>query len=769
MSKAMSSEVVMFSGSADDNPIAMTIYAPIGIDLAIQRLTPSEAAEFGEEPIQILEGLRYEYELSVPGYSLIEESGGGIVSPSSNPRLAHCGTLVTGLNTGKLILLVLNNAGAFCGSTSIEIRPRKLGHRDHYRLMLEDITEACVGLAMELRAPTSMKVAPSPGNSSSTIHQRFSFLRALINSRSFRDALHRISTHPHIRWEAEERIIDVRRGFRANAKTMREIAKAPRRVPVPSSHSLAAAIRSVPERISTCRSAQTNDTEENRFVKFVLEKFVAFLRRMGRKLEELAADKARRGLKKSEADSRLRIQILALESNLVRSLNADIFRNLPELNTLPLRSTVLHRKEGYRELFQAWLKFDMAARLTWNGGDDVYGAGQRDIATLYEYWVFFKLLSIVSSYFDWTTPLVETLMEQTDDGFGIKLKSGKHLAFDATRVIGGRSLSVQFSYNRPFGKDSQRDVAGSWTEGMRPDYTLSLWPSELRAGEAERQDMMVHVHFDAKYRIDDLQEIFGKESGIYQDEASGLGSGRYKRDDLLKMHAYRDAIRRTYGAYVLYPGDAQKGWRKFNEILPGLGAFPLQPGSSDTAIKKFINNVVQHACDRATQREQSDFHTYRIFNTTKPIQIHSQLPELDEKTGERLPPLAEINVLIGSTQSSDHYNWMLKAGIYIYCIEPTGTALRINPKISLAEYVLICMPGFFPSTSFVKVRENGTQLFTAAMLRAMGCPGIIDDALYLAFDIEEAPTFSRYKWEISTIEMPTILTLDALISSCLRQ
>jgi predicted component of viral defense system (DUF524 family) len=31
--------------------------------------------------------------------------------------------------------------------------------------------------------------------------------------------------------------------------------------------------------------------------------------------------------------------------------------------------------------------------------------------------------------------------------------------------------------------------------------------------------------------------------------------GIYKNADLLKMHAYKDAIRRTGGAYVLYPGD----------------------------------------------------------------------------------------------------------------------------------------------------------------------------------------------------------------------
>ena len=50
------------------------------------------------------------------------------------------------------------------------------------------------------------------------------------------------------------------------------------------------------------------------------------------------------------------------------------------------------------------------------------------------------------------------------------------------------------------------------------------------------------------------------------------------------MHAYRDAIRRTAGAYVLYPGNdgddkrfEEFDHRGFHEVLPGLGAFAIRP------------------------------------------------------------------------------------------------------------------------------------------------------------------------------------------------
>ncbi len=75
---------------------------------------------------------------------------------------------------------------------------------------------------------------------------------------------------------------------------------------------------------------------------------------------------------------------------------------------------------------------------------------------------------------------------------------------------------------------------------MRPDATLSV----RVLGSAQHH----YLHFDAKYRLD-LKQTLADEP----DEAD-TGSGGSKREDLLKMHAYRDAIRGSAAAYVLFPG-----------------------------------------------------------------------------------------------------------------------------------------------------------------------------------------------------------------------
>lgn len=436
----------------------------------------------------------------------------------------------------------------------------------------------------------------------------------------------------------------VRRGFRPDAKSQRQLARVARRFALPSDHHLSDMIPSLPERISICRDIQSDDTPENRFVKFALKVFVGFLNKMRRKLDE----------KDNNEDMRLRGEITALEREIEASLGAEIFRSVSDPDMLPLGSPVLHRKEGYREIYLAWLKFDMAARLVWQGGDDVYGAGQRDVAMLYEYWVFFRLLRIVSEVFRLSHPLVESLIEKTFDGFGLKLKSGEHLAFDGQYAGGSRPLRVRFSYNRTFSRESKIDETGSWTERLRPDYTLSLWPADFGEIEAEQQELMVHVHFDAKYRIDSIEQMFGRENVDIDDEKKEQREGRYKRGDLLKMHAYRDAIRRTQGAYILYPGDITKRWRGYHEILPGLGAFPIKPGYGDAEIAQFIREVVSHVCDRATACERLSYHVYQIEETPPPYCISRALPERAHGALMRPVPIAETFVLVGWCKSEEH-------------------------------------------------------------------------------------------------------------------
>ena len=78
------------------------------------------------------------------------------------------------------------------------------------------------------------------------------------------------------------------------------------------------------------------------------------------------------------------------------------------------------------------------------------------------------------------------------------------------------------------------------------------------------------------------------------------------------MHAYRDAIRRSAGAYVLYPGTEKKEFRQYHELLPGLGAFALRPTVTGEAagklpLARFIEDMLEHIASQITQHERERF------------------------------------------------------------------------------------------------------------------------------------------------------------------
>lgn len=91
-------------------------------------------------------------------------------------------------------------------------------------------------------------------------------------------------------------------------------------------------------------------------------------------------------------------------------LNHALLKQVGMPDLLPLNSPVLQRKEGYREVLRVWLMFDLAAKLVWQGGDDVYKAGKKDVAKLYEYWLFFRLLHLVEEVFYLKLQNVEKLI-----------------------------------------------------------------------------------------------------------------------------------------------------------------------------------------------------------------------------------------------------------------------------------------------------------------------------------------------------------------------
>lgn len=580
------------------------------------RLTAAQAAENGEEALQLLEGVRYQYELDKPGYSIEETAIARrfLVGVEDRDR----GELSTGLHTGLLRLYVVES-GQRVAMASVEVRSAKLNYREEYRAMLERIAEASLDLLAYLPETSQVRLEMDENASAESIQQQFFFIRGLLEGEEFSEAIARILRTPHSRLISVADTRNLSKSFRATQNLGRELAAAGRRLPLPATHPLAGplsghgkVIPSLPSRIAAVSLEETVDTPENRFVKFVLNEFFDALDLIARRLE--AGGTANASFASREVEP-LRMKIGEL-------LNHDLFEDVRSVEKIAFSSPVLQRKAGYREILRSWLRFSSTARLVWSGGDDVFGGGKRDVATLYEYWLFFVLWDVVSARLgDAASELLSKgILEQSTNGFGLKLKTGRFFPANGFEILhNGVRLSIQFSYNRTFKAAETRTVSmripysgnhpepGSWTKAMRPDFTLSIWPASLDCDRAELEEAIAHVHFDAKYSVDFVEELFGPTEIDLGDEKRLQRAGSYKRADLLKMHAYKDAIRRSQGAYILYPGSASEpaggnsAWREYHEVLPGLGAFivrPQQEAEGKATLQAFLSDILDHLADK---------------------------------------------------------------------------------------------------------------------------------------------------------------------------
>lgn len=596
-----------------------------------------EGGRSGFCDFQLIEGKRYYFELSSSDYYI-----------NGDPQIITCYPSRSGVSNG--VITTGNFVGTFSadirrkntdeivGRFCIEIRSVKIGYEDDYRKMMEDITEFCTELLMQQSSPVTQNYTINPDADPQTQYERFAFVKSLVESQSFEDAILQVESQPVTKWEdiEEERPIEnVRRlGYRG----LKQFAISQRRVGLSHKDPLRSIIESVPQSITVQSRTDTTDVTENRFVKFVLNSFLGFCLSI-------------RGNK--YAQNRLRNEADEVCQKLFQYLSHPLFRKLGNLTSMPLGSPVLQKRAGYREILQKWLMFDMAAKLSWEGGEDVYSAGQKNVARLYEYWLFFKLLQEFSRKFQIQSVDKEKLLQKTEGNLGLCLKEGKMQVMHGTYTYKGRKLNMVFAYNRTFQYTNDYDKSGSWSRQMRPDYTLSIWPGNIsKAEDAERKDLITHIHFDAKYRVDNLIKEFQKDNDddlttIKHEEEQGT----YKRADLLKMHAYKDAIKRSAGAYVLYPGtENPEPYQNFHEIIPGLGAFAISPRNSNvSSFLKFIDEVIDNFLNRTSQRERMQHHRYLDLQIPS-AKVFEEFPEPnnDERT---LPD--ETFVLVGFTREEN--------------------------------------------------------------------------------------------------------------------
>ncbi len=714
----------------------------------------SDAESYGESKYQLKEGRSYEYEFeSWDGnnetFQFNEENE---IIKYSRSKHQDRGILRTGIYVGTLTLYIKSNTtNDIVGKVELEVQSEKASYREDYYKMLEDITNYYTELVMLQGSPTTKSFMVDENLSSQTLYQKFSFVRSIVESENFIESIHKIQSNPIRKWSEALREVDITNVKRLSRKGLRQIVSKNNRIRVFENGAFnnPYPFDTLPRTISVPYKRDSIDNIENQFVKYALQSFFSFCSY----IQTLR-----------NASHRLVKEAAMTCNKLSGMLSTSFFKEVSLPQHLNLNSPALQRKEGYREVLQVWLIFDLAAKLCWKGGDDVYKIGMRNVAMLYEYWIFFKLLELVSSVFNIPKTEKTKLVDFSENNINLNLKEGDWTVINGIYDAGSRKINIRLNYNRTFTGSHTISSAGSWTTSMRPDYTLTFWPGEgVKEEEAEKENLIVHIHLDAKYRLnkillDDDTSDTNKISDELLKEKKEQALGVYKRADLLKMHAYKDAIRRTSGAYILYPGNVNHNKVGFHEIIPGLGAFCISPGNVETeigALKNFILKVVDHLLNRTSQREKLSYYDYSIHKDP-PEQcdcVKESLPESYGSNRDFLPD--QTNVIIGYYKTQKHLDWIKENHMYNARAGERKGALAITKELLTARYLLLHNG---KDAALYKIKVGGPKVYGYNDMKTKNYPFDLQDKntekIYLIFHLNQKgieKEMRQYRWDASDV------------------
>ena len=315
----------------------------------------------------------------------------------------------------------------------------------------------------------------------------------------------------------------------------------------------------------------SNDTQENRFLKFALHQISKRYEDLRQRIEAVKT-----------ASGTMKSAMLATSETLKRLQHHPFFRTIGRFKGISQESMVLQKATGYSQVYRTWNLLRRAYSLN----DGLYRLQTKDIATLYEIWCFIEVSHIVKAQLHLDDEDVEHRNRMEMNGiFSWELGKGEH-----SRIL-FRKDGVELAelvYN-PKNADTENDNVGMKdlvvpTVPQKPDIVLQLTKNDLQQG------MKMTYLFDAKYRIE------GKDKGVDVPP----------EDAINQMHRYRDAIyykdydanalkKEVIGGYILFPGDGEpndvavsKFYKTIKEV--NIGAFPLRP--KDVENRKLLENFI---------------------------------------------------------------------------------------------------------------------------------------------------------------------------------
>lgn len=288
-----------------------------------------------------------------------------------------------------------------------------------------------------------------------------------------------------------------------------------------------------PTKVLGYRKYESFDTPENRFVKHFLNLLVEWSEKVMEAFDE----------KKANLEP---IKELLGELEFIGS--DGLWEDIGEMTLFPYTSQTLLKGDGYRDLLELYREFTSYLPFF----EELQRAiDNKDIAKLYEYWAFFRLVDELGEILGKKELKIHVLPK------GELSESGNVYAeFDnGWRLYYNKRLTPRrWSYSVP----------------LKPDFSL------FNGNPSKNSTKLIGV-FDAKFRFEvvdkqkkrgepDKKNKIAKKTENYEIRA--------KQEDVHKMHMYRDALGCRF-AVVVYPGEISvifKKSKRQEDIFANTGA-----------------------------------------------------------------------------------------------------------------------------------------------------------------------------------------------------
>lgn len=602
--------------------------------------------ELNIEPIRLKETVRYKCSVS---YS---QKGGNNDFTQFNPRLKNESNKLLKLERddfSSLTFQFINYLGkselVFASKDGehhlpFEVVPYKINYEEDYVKLTEAIADECSALLLDYTSPTSLTFRQDSSKDSSILEQ-FIFLRQFCFSDNLESLFASIKRNPDRLLVKEEEL----KPFGSGIPSQKFFSN-------PFSHSRSWMRMEdgsyLPGEVTTIHKYDSYDTPENRFIKFAL---ISFSELCVKVVEKVEIDKN---------GKEYFLEAKRIVNQIDDILNDTFFDDINDLEIMPVNNQILEKREGYSQIFNAFSMIDLALKLDWKGKDDAYTGEAKNTALLYEYWLFFELRKIIHELTgkDKSTSALEPYKQFISDANGLTISLQQGKASLQSFIFEKENLTVNLYYNRTFSpaQFSSSIYWGSYSRPFRPDYTLAIFSSKYqKETDAIKAGEVSYIDFDAKYRIQDLtqfinsdkkelsddsfakfeEQITNEENEEIIQEKTDEVINTYKRGDLLKMHTYNDAIRRTMGSYVLYPGNENNSKRNeqssvYDEILPGVGAFAIRPGNRNAGheeIKKFVRQIIDFKANEASRKSRATYFENMVISSASQNNLVTPSPK----------------------------------------------------------------------------------------------------------------------------------------------